>query len=78
MSVQSDKQFATTRARFLPGVASSVVEGLLGEIDGIISSSSLWTAWQVVANSLEGTVTERAAVLGRWMRVFRAGWHLEV
>ena len=73
MSVQRDKQYATTRTRFLPGVASSVVGGLLGEIDGIISSIRLWTAWKVVSNSLEGTVTERAAVLGSWMRVFKAG-----
>ena len=52
VSVLPDKQFTTTRARFLlVGVTSSVVEGLLGEINGIIPSIPLWTAWQVVANS---------------------------
>ena len=56
-----------------PTTASSVVEGLLGEIDGIISSIPLWTAWKVVSNCFEATVTERATVLGSWMKVFKAG-----
>lgn len=70
VGVQPDKQFATARALLLPGGTSSVLEGLLGKIHGIISSIPLRAVWQMVTHSLESAIAERTAVLGGKLGLF--------
>ena len=69
---------ATARTLLLPGGASSVLEGLLGKIHGIISSIPLRAAWQMITHSLESAIAERTAVLGGRLGLFTVDPHLEV
>ena len=77
MGIQPREMFATVGAGLL-GVASSLINGLLSKVAGVVPSISLRAVLKMVSKSFEQGVAERTGCFSSRLERFHHGRHLEV